>query len=180
MTDVSDVKRKYWAEALANENFYCIETFSGFRGGMHADYKGACHLLSPDASDKRMGDALLDALLHSRFVVSSPREGFIFPPEVEYDAELNIPEKVAERYKLWVEEMMQRYGYKTKRALFKGMRRCSVEVDENTLTILPSHHEKLEAWSGDGISKDDYVVLAAKSSAEEIGAALRLAFSRCT
>ncbi|NDL44379.1 contact-dependent growth inhibition system immunity protein, partial [Photorhabdus laumondii] len=43
----------------------------------------------------------------------------------------------------------------------------------------PSSHEKLEGWSGDGISVADYVVIPADSSPEEVGAALRLAFSRC-
>jgi hypothetical protein len=75
---------------------------------------------------------------------------------------------------------MQRYGYKTKRALFKNMKSCSVEVDDGMMTIQPWHHEKLEGWSGNGISKEDYVVIPANSTPGEIGEALRLAFSRCT
>ncbi|WP_338052467.1 contact-dependent growth inhibition system immunity protein [Stutzerimonas marianensis] len=44
----------------------------------------------------------------------------------------------------------------------------------------PSHHEKLEAWSGKGLSESDYVIIPSGSSPSDVGAALRLAFSRCT
>ncbi|MCT7051686.1 contact-dependent growth inhibition system immunity protein, partial [Salmonella enterica] len=47
------------------------------------------------------------------------------------------------------------------------------------ITIRPSFHEKLEAWSGDRISETDNVVLAVDSTPAEIGAGLRLALSRC-
>jgi hypothetical protein len=60
------------------------------------------------------------------------------------------------------------------------MKSCSVESKLGLLTIKPSYHEKLEAWSGDGIAKSDYVVLPADSPPEEIGVAIRLALSRCT
>ncbi|XBS71987.1 contact-dependent growth inhibition system immunity protein [Acerihabitans sp. KWT182] len=48
------------------------------------------------------------------------------------------------------------------------------------LRISPSQHEKRDAWSGDGLTDADDPVLPADSSPAEIGAALRLAFSRCT
>lgn len=76
--------------------------------------------------------------------------------------------------------MMDHYGYKTKRELFKKMRRCDVEERRGVITIGPNHHEKLEAWGrdkGDGIED---VVIEANCSPSEIGAALRLALSRCT
>ncbi|MEJ1554439.1 contact-dependent growth inhibition system immunity protein, partial [Escherichia coli] len=47
------------------------------------------------------------------------------------------------------------------------------------ITIRPSFHEKLEAWSGNRINESDYVVLPADSSPTEIGSGLRLALSRC-
>lgn len=60
------------------------------------------------------------------------------------------------------------------------MKSCDIEEREGMITIGPNNHEKLEAWGrekGDGIED---VVIAASSSHAEIGAALRLAFSRCT
>ena len=59
------------------------------------------------------------------------------------------------------------------------MMRCSIEISDGRLTISPSCHEKLEAWSGKGLTEDDDVVLSVNSTTEEIGAGLRLAFSRC-
>ncbi len=60
------------------------------------------------------------------------------------------------------------------------MKNCDIECGDGFITIGPTHHEKLEAWSGDGISEADYVVIPADSPLSKIGAALRLAFSRCT
>lgn len=88
-------------------------------------------------------------------------------------------DNISQRYDSWVANLMEQYGYKTKRALFKNMMRCSLEISDGFLTISPSYHEKLEAWSGTGIDENDDVILSVNSSAEEIGAALRLAFSRC-
>lgn len=180
MTDVSDVKRGYWAGAWMNKDFIHVETYSGFRGGTDADYKGVQHFLPPDASVETLGKAVQDALSHSRFVLYAKREGFIYPPGVEFDKDFDLLEKKEARYKQWIADTMQRYGYKIKRALFKDMKNCSVEVYDNTMTIRHSHHEKNDAWSGDGINKEDYVVIPADSPPAEIGAALRLAFSRCT
>ena len=59
------------------------------------------------------------------------------------------------------------------------MMRCSIEISDGRLTISPSCHEKLEAWSGKGISDDDKVVLSVNGTKEEIGAGVRLALSRC-
>ena len=75
--------------------------------------------------------------------------------------------------------LMDKYDYKTKSALFKNMRKCGVHLVNNTITIRPSFHEKLEAWSGDRFNETDYVVLCADSTTFEIGAGLRLALSRC-
>ncbi|MBP9693427.1 MAG: CdiI family contact-dependent growth inhibition immunity protein [Alphaproteobacteria bacterium] len=60
------------------------------------------------------------------------------------------------------------------------MKSCGINLDQGLITIRPSHHEKLEAWSGEGIDKRDYVNIPHDSEPSQIGAALRLAFSRCT
>lgn len=174
------VEKKLWASAKGNGDFIFIQTDSGYRGGMNVDYKGAKYFLSPEVSDAALGEALLDALSRSRFVLPTPQPGSVYPPEVEFDKELYSNEKSNERYQQWIEDVMKRYGYKTKRALFKNMKNCSVEVADSIVTIRPWHHEKLEGWNGDGIRREDYVVLSVNGTPTEIGAALRLAFSRCT
>lgn len=75
---------------------------------------------------------------------------------------------------------MNFYSYKTKRALFKNMMRCDIEIQEDIIIMEPNHHVKLEAWDGEGFTEKDYVKIPADSSHEKIGKALRLAFSRCT
>ena len=75
--------------------------------------------------------------------------------------------------------MMQRFKYKTKSAMFKKMRNCSVTRHKGILTIEHSNHYRMDGWDGTGINKNDYIILPDTSTPEEIGAGLRLAFSRC-
>jgi len=118
---------------------------------------------------------VLDALMHSRWVLAAPREGSTYPEGVEFDMSLY---DYKANYPLWVNALMERYGYKNKRALFKNMKNVSIESKNGILTLIPTHHAKLEAW--EGVVEEARVVIPATSSPEEIGAALRLALSRCT
>ena len=125
--------------------------------------------LPPDASGAAVGEALLLALSRSRFV--DPRD----PANEEF---LHF-RKAAKRYDEWVVETMKQFGLKTKTTVFKNMKNCSVSHRGGQLIIKPWIHVKLQAWSrekGDGIED---VVIADTSSPEEIGAAVRLAFTRC-
>jgi hypothetical protein len=59
------------------------------------------------------------------------------------------------------------------------MKSCDIECSGGIITIGPTKHEKLEGWGrtkGDGIED---VVIPPNSPPAEVGAALRLAFSRC-
>ena len=163
MTGITERK---WAQAESNSDFICVETYSGYRSSA-LDPEGKQHLLAPDASDELLGLAVQDSLSHSRFL---PVEAV--PAFFGYRA-------VAHRYVEWVKALMERYGYKTKRALFKNMKTCGIECCSGVITIRPTNHEKLEGWSGEGISKDDFVIVPEDNPPAVIGAALRLAFSRC-
>ncbi|AWK42763.1 DUF1436 family protein [Photorhabdus laumondii subsp. laumondii] len=157
---------KRWrnARCVFNGDFYSIISYSGYRS-LNLDLLGGNHMLSPDISDEELGIVILDALSKSRLI--DPDDNF-------FDNE-----KKAERYKEWVKLLMETYNYCSKRQLFKKMHNCGIQLLDGQITIRPSSHEKLEGWSGDGISVADYVVIPADSSPEEVGAALRLAFSRC-
>jgi hypothetical protein len=163
---MQEVLKQAQAAVYKNDDFFCIKTFSGYRSS-HVDPKGKHHLLELNASDEALGVALLDALAHSRFLL--PEED----PEL-FDYQLG-----AERYHAWVAAIRKQYGYKSKRAMFKNMSSCGVEKVSSLITIRPRAHETLEGWGGEGINKEDYVVLPDSSSSAELGAALRLAFSRC-
>ena len=160
-------KQEYFcAHIYKNQDFIEVKTFSG-NGITTSDPDGIRKLLPLDVSDEELGQVTLLALSKSRIIDVS-----------EIGTFFNI-DNVMKRYDAWVADLMAKYNYKTKRALFKNMMKCSVEIRDGRLTISPSCHEKLEAWSGEGISDDDDVVLSVNSTTEEIGAGLRLAFSRC-
>lgn len=167
------------AGAKNNGDFICIETWSGYRSS-NLDPKGKQHLLSPDVSDEALGVAVLDALAFSRFVLPAPRTDVWQHPDAEFDKELYDYKLGIERHAKWIADLMSHFGYKTKRALFKNMHSCDIERKEGSITIGPTHHEKLEAWSREKDNGIEDVVIPADSTPSEIGAALRLAFSRCT
>src|SRR5262249_44491400 len=142
---ISPIPKMAWATAKLNPDFFCVETCSGYRMTI-TDPRGKQHLLPVGASDRELGSALLDALAHSRFV----------PPleQPEEDLELFDFDLAEKAYADWVEKLMRTYGYKTRRALFKDMANCNIERCQGMITIHPTNHEKLEGWSGDGISKE--------------------------
>jgi hypothetical protein len=175
-----EVTRGAWAQAICNSKFICVETYSGYGGGHSRDPKGKQHFLDSGAPDESLGNAVLDALAHSRsFVASAPRTDVQLHPEVEFDMELYDYKLTAERYVAWVKELMERYGYKTKRALFKDMKTCFIARVGSSITFRPSRHEKLELWGRSKGDEFEDVVIPADSTPAEIGAAMRLGFSRC-
>jgi hypothetical protein len=164
---MNEIVRTEWASAWNNGDWYYIYTRSGFAGGNSIDPQVEPHLLPPDASDIDLGLALLASLAHSRFLPKDEALQFL------------RRDLLAARYEEFVKSLMARCGYKTRRALFKNMNNCWVDRREGIITIKPTNHNKLEGWGrtkNDGIED---VVISADRSAAEIGAALRLAFSRC-
>lgn len=156
----------FWASAENNGDFILVETYSGYRSCAY-DPEGKQHFLLPDSDDETLGAALHAALAKSRRMTLDEVRVF-------FDRD-----GLQQRYDAWVKNLMSRYGYKTRRALFKNMKSCGVELQDGVITIRPSNHERLEGWSGDGIAEEDRVKLPADCSDAELGAGLRLAFSRC-
>lgn len=151
--------------AKITEKFICLVPQSGYRLAM-SEPTATEYLLAPDVSDDVLGEAIRSALTESRFLSLE---------------EANALRLTADsRYTEWVRSLTDRYGYKTKQALFRNMRSCSISLSGDELVLSPSHHDKLDSWSrtkGDGIED---VIISFRSSSGELGAALRLAFSRCT
>lgn len=176
---MNDVVKTAWADAGINNELVYVITYSGYRSS-RADPLGVEHYASPDISDQALGEAVLDALAHSRFVLPERREEVWIHPEATFDRDLYDNNLTIQRYKQWVGSTLERFGYKTRRALFKDMKKCSIESKEGQITIRPSHHEKLEFWSGKGISEKLCVTVPFESPPADIGAALRLVFTRCT
>ena len=177
---MNEIIRGRWAGAIFNGEFMCVETWSGYRSGTHADPKGSLIFLERNASDEVIGLAVQDALAQSRWVLGTPRAGSVYPPDVEFDSDLYDHKLAAERYVVWTKALMERLGYKTKRALFKDMENCAIEAIGGVMKIIPKRHVKLEAWEGLGPNHAGAVEIPADSPPAEIGAAVRLAFTRCT
>ena len=153
------------ADAVFNNDFYCISTFSGY-GLLRSDPDVEKFTLAPECSNEALGLALQTALSASKVVD---------PDDIDYfDCD-----KICIEYKKWITQIMEDFNYKNKRAMFKNMLRCDVRQLKGMITIGPSVHDRLDGWSGNGIAESDYVIIPDNSTHEEIGAALRLAFSRC-
>lgn len=177
---MTNVTKANWVRVYSNSDFICVKTVSGYRSGTHIDPKGKEFLLPTTVSDYELGCSVLEALESSRFVLPAPQVGSVYSTEIEFDLTLYDHKLVSDRYIEWVKRIMMEYGYKTKPAMFKKMKNCSISKNGENITIQPSHHEKLELWSGAGINVEDRVIIASNSTPEIVGAGLRIAFERCT
>jgi len=123
--------------------------------------------LASNVDDAKLGELLRQCLLSSRKIeMAEFQELFQSGAFNELD---DVREKAA----------MQKYGYKTKRALYKNMDRCSVDLVDGKIKIQPMHHKSLDSYT---VTKNgpEPLFLDASISDAELGAALREGFKRCT
>ena len=163
MTDVTWASR---AHAFATDRFFLLQTLSGLRSAAW-DPEGGSHFLPPDSSDEVLGQALMDCLDRSRQIAVEEVDRF-FDPKLS-----------KQLYEASVERMLKESGYKSRHKLFKNMLCCWVDRKQEVITIRPTCHERLEAWSGKGIDESDLLRVMRDASASVIGASLRAAFARC-
>ncbi|WP_325090315.1 contact-dependent growth inhibition system immunity protein [Burkholderia contaminans] len=153
------------AIASVNEKFIWIAPQAGYRMAI-LDLDSEERMLSPNAPDEEVGEAIQSALKESKFL--SLEEFYAFQTRADL------------LYSDWVKKMITRYNYRSKQAFFKEMKRCNIVEKEGVLAISPSHHNRMDSWSRSKIDDIEDVFISTTSSVAEIGAALRLAFSRCT
>lgn len=157
----------FWASVHSTKDFVCVDTYSGL-GLVGRDPLYPSRLLLTTASEYDLGESILEALSNSRTLLNAEERVSFFDQE-----------KSNKNYADWVGMLMEKFGHKTKKSLFKDMKNCSVHCINGVITISPTRHEKLEGWGrtkGDGIED---VILSVDSSPAQIGEALRLALSRC-
>jgi len=164
---MSEIIQKKWAAIYANEKFVCVQTCSGLRSTT-SDPAGKLIFLHASPVPQELGRALQEALSLSRILT---------PEEIGQFFDLAAVEK---RYEDWVAVMMEKFGYSTRRDLFKKMKHCIVECSNRVISIRPTFHEKSEAWSGKGIDKTDHVLISETASSHDLGEGALLAISRCT
>jgi len=78
------------------------------------------------------------------------------------------------------QDVMQKYGYKSRRALYKNMMCCWISVFDGLLEIKPTHHKSMDSYSGISNDGPEIIRLPLTVSDAELGAALREGFKRCT
>ena len=159
-------KPKQWATAYATNEFISVNTCSGLRSSAR-DPEGKEIFFPLDVSDEQLGAGILEALSASRF---------LSPDEVGSFFDLAVTEKY---YENWVELLTEKFGYKSRRDVFKDMKHCMIDRVDGVITIKPTNHEKLEAWGGKGIDKNDYENLDAAASEADLGKALKSCFAKC-
>ncbi|WP_083861338.1 contact-dependent growth inhibition system immunity protein [Microvirga lotononidis] len=161
---MKNVKPKKWSVAYKTADFISIVTHSGYRGSAIEIGRAYC-IVPATINERDLGIAAQECLGKSRFLSLEQIPDFFELGRLKRD------------HDLWIDELMQKHGFKTKRALFKSMLSCNLTISDDVLTIEPTVHEKLEGWSGRG--EEETIVLPADSSPGEVGAAIRAAFERC-
>jgi hypothetical protein len=136
-------------------------------------------ILNLDAENSEIGESVLEAFSKSRFVLDVSNDAWLLPEGLEFDSHFYLPETAIAESEAWDKRLQNFGGYKSIRAIFKNMAVCNADKEGGSIIIEPTCHETLEAWSGGGISKSDNVIIPDTSTPEEIGAAVRLALSRC-
>lgn len=178
-----DVTRGWWAEARWHPDFLCVITQSGYRSGQHVDEKGSELYLTPDASDEHLGQAVLNALSLSRWVLSKPTPDHIYHPDVQFDAETSSFRNAALREQEWNKRTRQLYGLKSKKDIYVPMKRCDIARKDGEIVMKCRVHypesQHGNCWGFDTNEHAPYVILTGVTSPAEIGTALKLAFSRC-
>ena len=155
-----------WASAYQNQDIICVNTNSGYRASAY-DPQGKQTVLKLDADDNALGVAVREALAHSRFLSLDEARKFLDYRNGE------------QSYAEWIKDLMDRQGYKSKAALFRSMKYCGITLSKGMITIAPTIHEDLDSWGRNKSDGLEDVIVAADRPASEIGAALKLAFSRC-
>ena len=156
-------EQDYWASLKANEKALIIQTYSGC-GLIAVDCLYPPYILPLDADNETLGVIVLQALANSRTLTNEAER-------------IDFFNKSGKGYIDWVNQLCEKLGYKTKRALFKNMMSCSIWLNNGRIEISSSRHVKLDAW--EGMRNVEKVILTLNNTPAEIGAGLRLALSRC-
>lgn len=153
------------AAVIFNDQYLEIESWHQGSGLLNLDFERV--ILSLDVSNEVLGQSIIIALNAGKSIPPEDIKGILFSPELD-----NL---MKERDK----ELMVDFGYKSKKTLFKHMRKVGITYINDTYKISPSHQDGLD-YSFTGLSKDDEIILPNDATDEELGQAVRLAYEKCT
>jgi len=161
-----DPEGRRYASCASTGSFLIIDTLSG-RGLVKIDEEGHHAVLPINSDDQNVGDAISKALAKSRILPPGEAKAFL------------APRKGKEEYDARVLRLREALGFKTRRALFENMQLVQIESKDGQIELMPTNHEKLEGWSGDGIDKALHIMLPANADARLLGSSLRIVLARC-
>ncbi len=164
MTSTDRLPFAQWADIHRTDRFLSVEPLSGYGRTLRED-EGYVIYLARDTADEELGRALFECLDKSRF---------IWPPD---EPQFFKWPRYMQLYRNWQQDVMRRYGYKTKRDAYRAMDWCRAKRSEGKISIQPHERDKPE-YRRD-LPPDKTVVIAATTDAAAAGAALRLALDRC-
>ena len=154
-----------WAAVYVTKTFVYVEARSGYRrnlgdGGRYKAYFG------PDATDIALGQSVLGALSRSRFLDPTWNRKFFEMTTIKAN------------YDAWIDDLMKRYGFKTKAQLFDKMAYVLVIRQKGHIAFQPHRWAKPEYWYDLDESQD--VVIPETKNVDAVAAALRQALDRCS
>lgn len=85
-------------------------------------------------------------------------------------------EACEQRYREWLQRLMRKYKYRSKKAMMQNMQSVYVDQDDEFFKLFPSNHDQIEGW---GWSEENFTTVSADSSAKIIGAAAKYAIGSC-
>jgi len=124
-------------------------------------------LLPIDIDAQNLGRSIRVALNANKKIPPESLKEFIFSP---------ITNDWMENRK---KNIMKKYGYKTKKILFRNMRNVFVKLMDKEVVVSPTHQDGLD-FSFTGLKKVDDLIIDINCSDEELGRTVKLAYEKCT
>jgi CDI immunity protein len=165
MTTLDGERQGKRADVIATSKFLEVVTMSGL-GLLYADPQSEAQILEANVDDAEVGSAILAALFKSRFVTNEELQSVVKSKIVQT------------RLEKMTKAFVKRFHYKNKTELRKDEKVVSTKLVKQFIEFMPNHIRTLGRYSG--LGKDHHVVIPVDSSPAEVGAAFRLALSRCT
>ena len=157
-------------EMMFNNELIFISTRIHYRVSVVRRDTGVHSVLPINCPDVELGNAVRSSLSESRMInIETERHLLSFP-------------EVGKMYEEWVARTVDERSYTDRKALFKDMLAIDIDQTSEALTLQPLVHEALEGWGlpDKGTRPDpEKVVVELGITDAELGAAIRLAMSRC-
>ena len=154
---------------------HCNEHFVDIVGGATCtilyDIKGESQreLILP-VDNYVLGEAIKTCLENSKELTNDEWDAIYGTNDNEFYK--SMQEKSKDR----IASQIEKYGYKSEKAMYKNMNSCPLDVyDEDIIQILPFIHEKLTVWGCPDIS----IKIRYDTPIEMLGATVRYAFTKC-